>query len=299
MRATSTSLGPLAPYLMDLAAAFEARGLRLTLVGGFGLVLRRQWRQEEGAPTLIEAVPPARATEDFDVLLKLEILEDPELRLAIREALTELGYKAKLPNLHFFKPDSGGEGRRDVKVDFLAPLPGARTMLLKVSGIRVGLKDSTNEDSLHGFLTAEAELLLGDMLTVPLEGLGTDGVERRVQVDLPHPFMLMLMKLHAFRDEFEGWKNRQQPRRDWAGKHVTDVYTLAALLTQQEATDLPDLAAQQAQHAVVRDAKGIVDTLLQEVTGLNDQGTLLLLERLSIAPDDLTTFLEMLHDTFR
>lgn len=147
MKLTEQTFGPLAPHLLDLASAFEAGGIRLVLVGGFGLVLRRQWRQEEGVQTLIEAVPPARATEDFDVLLKLEILEDPEQRAVVRKALTELGYEPKLQNLHFTKPGSGGEGRRDVKVDFLAPLPGAGTSLLKVAGIRVGPKNATAEDS--------------------------------------------------------------------------------------------------------------------------------------------------------
>lgn len=297
MRLTTTTLGPLGPHLIDLAAAFEAQGLSLMLVGGFGLVLRRQWRQAEGATTLIDAVPAARATEDFDVLLRLEMLENPAQRQASRTVLADLEYKVLKANLHFVKPGTGGDGRRDVKVDFLAPLSGADSPGLKTTKTRVGARSSTEDDSLHGYPTAEADLLAGDIIRVPLEGMGTDGIQREGHVELPHPFMLILMKLRAFRDEFEGRKSDDEPRLDFAAKHLADVYTLVALLTQQEAAELPEMARQQQTHPVVLDARGIVHRLL---SGENSEGTLLLREQrqLSIAPDDLQTFLGMLADTF-
>lgn len=297
MRLIPSTFGPLAPYLIDLAAAFEARGLPLMLVGGFGLVLRRQWRQEQGERTLIEAVPPARATEDFDVLLTLELLADSARRLAMREALDEAGYQVEegMKYLHFIKPDSGGAGRRNVKVDFLAPPVTEGNETLKEHFFRVGPKKSSEANKLHGYRTPEAALLQGDTLPLPLEGQGTDGQERQTQVVLPHPFMLTLMKLCAFRDEYEGRKSSGQIRRDLAAKHVGDVYTLVALLTQAEADSLPELRVQNATHAVVQDAQRIVQTLLA-----NDQmpGTLLLRENLRIESDELTTFLDMLNEAF-
>ena len=295
MRLNPTTFGPLAPYLLDLAAGFEARGVPLMLVGGFGLVLRRQWRQEQGERTLIDAVPPARATEDFDVLLTLELLADAAQRRAMREALADEGYREKLKYLHFIKPDSGGVGRRDVKVDFLAPPVPSGSTTLKEKQFRVGPSNSTEADKLHGYKTPEAALLQGEMLTVSLEGQGTGGVERATRVVLPHPFMLTLMKICAFRDEFEGRKSEGRMRRDLAAKHVSDVYTLVALLTQSEADSLPKLQAQNVAHAVVQDAQSIVKTLLADG---QTPGTLLLRENLSIASNDLTVFLDMLNETF-
>ncbi|MFK7602663.1 hypothetical protein ACI3L1_10665 [Deinococcus sp. SM5_A1] len=266
------------------------------LVGGFGLVLRRQWRQEQGEQTLIEVVPPARATEDFDVLLTLEILEDPEQRQAIREALSELGYKILLANLHFIQPGSGTNGRRDIKVDFLAPPVPAGSSTLRERNIRVGPRNSTEQDKLHGYRTPEAELLLGNVLTVPLEGADTKGAEQQVYVDLPHPFMLTLMKLHAFRDEYEGRKTEGQMQRALAAKHLADAYTLTALLTRAESEELIQLASENASHPVVQDAAGIIGVLLAD-----DQtpGTLLLRETLGISADELDIFLDFLHSAYR
>ena len=107
MNLTGSTFGPLAPFLLDLAAAFQARDLPLLLVGGSGLLLRRLWRLEEDAQTLISAVPPQRTTDDFDVLLRLEILDDPARRRAVREVLIELGYQVHAANFQFTRPGSG------------------------------------------------------------------------------------------------------------------------------------------------------------------------------------------------
>lgn len=294
MRLTPDSFGPLAPHLLDLAAAFGERGLDLTLVGGFGLVLRRQWREELGEATLIGAVPAARATEDFDVLLNLELLESPGQRSAVREALASAGYETQLAYLHFVKPNSGGPGRRDVKVDFLSP-PPAGNPSLKVNSMRVGPRRSGSGNELHGYATPEAALMVGEPLRIALEGEGMEGVERSGHVILPHPFLLILMKLCAFRDEFEGRRRNGQVRRDVAAKHLTDVYTLVALLTSTEADGLPELVKQHEDHELVRDARVIVMELL---AGETQPGTLLLRETLEIEPEDLQIFLEMLGDAY-
>ena len=297
MKLTVQASGPLAPYLIDLASAFQERGIPLTLVGGFGLVLRRQWRQEQGEQTLIEAVPPARATQDFDVLLSLEVLADDEKRLLIRTALSAIGFEVEKGKeyLHFFKPKSGGEGKRDVKIDFLAPPAPPADRKLKVKAFRVGSKNASDKSKLHGYKTPEAELLLGELLTLQLEGQGTGGDARTVQVNLPHPFSLVLMKLRAFRDEFEDRKGKGEDSREFARKHVADVYTLIALLTQPESLELITFAKTNAQHFVVQDAKNIVLKLLNTP---NADGCILLRETLSISSEDLTTFLELLKDTF-
>jgi len=297
MRLTTETFGRLAPYLIDLAGAFEEQRFRLMLVGGFGLVLRRQWRQEDGQRTLIEAVPPARATEDFDALLKLEMLENAGHRLAIREILHRLEYQPEpgMEYLHFLNPKSAGPGRLPVKVDFLSPPAPTGTENLKEKGFRVGPQTSTPQDKLHGYKTPEAELLLGDPLTVVLEGPGTDGLEKQVHIDLPHPFLLTLMKLRAFRDEYQG-RTGKPARRDFAAKHVADVYALVSLLTQPEASELVQLANTSSSDLILQDAAGIVRDLLS-----SDQapGSLLLRETLAISAEDLSIFFEILTSAYR
>ena len=297
MRLSVANFGPLAPYLLDLAAAFQARDLPLLLVGGSGLLLRRQWRLEEGATTLISAVPPSRTTDDFDVLLRLEVLADTEQRLAIRQVLTELGYQTHAQNFQFIRPDSGDPvlGRREVKVDFLAPLPSAGMPALKVSSHRVKARKSSEHESLHGFATPEALLTDAPTFTLRVEGVSTDGTERRGEVMLPHPFTLIVMKLHAFRDAHLGNERHPDPRPELARKHVADVYALVALLTQEEEQTLSMLGQQYGEEPATQQATGIVRSLLFTP---NAPGTLVLREALSISPEDLELFLDVLFTTF-
>ena len=297
MKLTETNFGPLAPHLIDLAAAFQGRGLPLSLVGGSGLLLRRLYRTAETVSTLIDTVPVARTTDDFDLLLRLEVLADAEQRLAIREALTELGYQTYAKNFQFIKSGTGDAalGRREVKVDFLAPMPGADASGLKVSSHRVGATKSGKDDSLHGYATEEAVLTDEPPLSLTLEGRGTDSTERHSEVLLPHPFTLLIMKLHAFRDAHLGNERHEEPRPELARKHVADVYTLVALLTQAEETSLAALSKRYAGHPAMQESVSIVGSLL---TGTTSQGTLVLREALSIDPDDLLTFLEVLGSTF-
>ncbi len=297
MRLTESNFGPLASYLLDLAAAFQTRELPLLLVGGSGLLLRRQWRLEEGVATLISAVPPLRTTDDFDLLLRLEVLADAEQRLAIRQVLTELGYQTLSPNLQFVRPGSGDKllGRREVKVDFLAPLPGTDTPGLKVSSHRVGAKKSGEGESLHGYATPEALLTDAPPLRLMVEGTGTDGTEQHGEVLLPHPFTLIVMKLHAFRDAHLGNERHSDPRPELARKHVADVYSLVALLTQEEEQTLGVLGQRYGQQPATQEAASIIKALL---SAPNTSGTLVLREELSIDPEDLQTFLEVLGSAF-
>ena len=267
------------------------------LVGGSGLLLRRQWRLEEGVATLISAVPPLRTTDDFDLLLRLEVLADAEQRLAIRQVLAGLGYQTHAQNFQFIRPGSGDTalGRREVKVDFLAQLPGTDMPGLKVSSHRVGAKHSGEGESLHGYVTPEALLTDAPPLQLMVEGTGTDGSDQSSEVLLPHPFTLIVMKLHAFRDAQLGNGRHPDRRPGLARKHVSDIYSLVALLTQQEEQTLGTLGRRYADQPATQEAASIIRALLSAPTA---PGTLVLREALSIDPEDLQTFLEILESTF-
>ena len=86
MNIDRTVNGPLAAHLLDLLDALEGQDIPLILVGGFGLFLRREWLLETGTKTLFERVPESRATEDFDLVLRLELLADLMKMTGLRAA---------------------------------------------------------------------------------------------------------------------------------------------------------------------------------------------------------------------
>ena len=167
---------------------------------------------------------------------------------------------------------------------------------LKVSSPRVGAKKSGEGESLHGYVTPEALLTDATPLKLIVEGAGTGGTEQRGEVLLPHPFTLIMMKLHAFRDAHLGNKQHPDRRPELARKHVADVYALVALLTQEEEQTLGTLGQRYADQPATQEAASIVETLLSSA---NAAGTLVLQEALSIDPEDLQTFLEALESAFR
>ncbi|WP_229832226.1 hypothetical protein, partial [Deinococcus metalli] len=147
----------------------------------------------------------------------------------------------KVPYFQFVKSGSSGPNGQEVKVDFLSPLPGPDAGAVKVNAMRVGAtKHAPGEPSLHAYATPELIALDAPGLTFDVGGSGTDGQHRTGRVTLPHPFTLMLMKLHAFADEHRG-KRDLGPRPAYARKHALDLLTLAALLTPEESDQLPTL----------------------------------------------------------
>lgn len=292
---TTANLGPLAPHLMDLAAAFAAANQPLVLIGGFGLLLRRAYREQQQAQTLLDTLPEARTTNDFDVVLGLEILTDPSARQELTAILTDLQYQVAVEYFQFIKPEAAGPNGQPVKVDFLTPLPPPTTKALRVNGVRVGPKKrQTGEPPLHAFATPELIALDAPNLTLDVAGPGSDGQPRTGKVNLPHPFTLMLMKLHAFMDEHNG-KRDLGSRPMYARKHALDVLTLAALLTPEESDQLPQLRAKYEEHPAMHRAKEIVDEYFNSTTAV---GTGYLQPLLQAQSPDEVNFLDLLLDTY-
>lgn len=66
------SLELLKAELEVLASALDEVGLRLTVGGGLGLVLRAERLLKGGERTLM-SIPVARATDDIDAFLQIEV----------------------------------------------------------------------------------------------------------------------------------------------------------------------------------------------------------------------------------
>lgn len=292
---TASTFGPMAPHLMDLTGAMTAAGQPLILIGGFGLLLRRAYRDQEEGQTLLGTLPDSRTTDDFDVVLSLELLANPAGRQAISSVLTTLGYTVKVQYFQFVKPGTSEPNGQEVKIDFLTPLPGPDAGAVKVKAMRVGAaRRALGEPPLHAYATPELIALDAPGLTFDIEGPGTDGHHRTGRVTLPHPFTLMLMKLHAFADEHRG-KRDLGPRPAYARKHALDLLTLAALLTPEESDQLPALRQAYSGLLPIQEASAIIG---EYYGSRGAPGMAYIQPPLQPRSEDESKFLELLQDTY-
>lgn len=289
---TQTVFAPLGAHLLDLVAVLEGEDIPLILVGGFGLYLRQEVTLASEQPRLYADAPEPRATEDFDIVLKLSLLADVAKMQRLRAALHTLGYAVveSAREYQFVKPDTAWGGHRNVKVDLLAREPEDGDPRLHLGGVRIMPKKRNNP--LHARRTPEAIAVEEGLTPVTLEGKRTDGGVYQGTVFLPAPYALYLMKLFAFRDEQDGTKGAGRER--YARKHALDLYTLTANLTPDEFASLSDFQIRYEQHPIVEEAGRIVHAYFRDEVAA---GTVRLLEA-SHALANLTDFLALLTELF-
>lgn len=110
---------------------------------------------------------------------------------------------------------------------------------------------------------------------------------------LPNADTLYCMKLHAFRDEHIGRKGAG--RAAFAVKHAADLYTITALLTQEELAGLDALRDAHQNSVVAKDAAGIV---VQFFADPKAPGAVQVRQAHRPAAADLGAFLDLLRRTF-
>ncbi|WP_299429354.1 hypothetical protein [uncultured Meiothermus sp.] len=293
MNLSQTPFAPLSAHLLDLLRQLEGSGVEPTLAGGFGLFLRREWIAETQAETLIQPIPEARSTEDFDLLLSLAVLADTDKSQALMNALDALGYEVLPSALRFqFKKAGTAWGQsRDVKIDLLAPLPPEGDAVLEADQVRV--KRRKGGSPLHGRVTPEAILVEERRMEVSLEGDCPDGRFYSGRVWLPNPLTLYVMKLFAFRDREVGGRGGPEP--DYARKHAADLYTLTALLRQPDYDDALELARQNRDDSVLKEARQVVG---QYFADENSTGVLRVREQPNFSATDLPRFVQVLEQIF-
>jgi hypothetical protein len=294
MNLENTPFAPLMPHLFDLLHALEPHGIPLILAGGSGLLLRREWLEASGTPSLITNIPSARATDDFDVILRLEVLADSKKRKGFRQALDTLGYVVVkgAEKYQFIKPGTGTNGGRDVKVDLLARAPETNDPNLRADQRRV--RPHQSGSPIHAHVTSEAIAVEDELLVLKLEGRRGNGEIAAGTVLLPHPYALLMMKLFAFRDEHQGQKG--PGREAYARKHAGDLFTITAMITSSENDALPNFRGRYQQSPIAREAAEIVRSFFEDPTS---PGVARMREQLGvIEPPDLELFLGVLRETF-
>ena len=221
---------PLWPEFAALWARVSALEPPPLLSGGYGLFLKQWFLTQSSGQTTVplerwRGVP--RSTRDFDLLLDVQLIAQPEEQREIRAALDTLGYTARTPHWQFGKTTAGGQ---EVLVDLLAPVPEKGVPGVKVEGRRVKSDPSFGAEGVHGNPIAEA---IGCNL-FPL-GFEWQGVVLRV----PNSVSWCVMKLHATRDRWQKSQSGDDAadrdrEREQMLKHAGDVLRLVALSTREE-----------------------------------------------------------------
>lgn len=228
MTSSQVTADPLRSELIALATLLTQRGIVLTVGGGYGLVLKREYVMVHNLRTRFKDPPYVRSTNDVDLFLTADLIVDGQATRTIREALEVLGYvpidTAKY--FQFFKSIEYNGTNVNLKFDFLAP-PVHDPALVSMDSRRIRPRSYSG---FHARVTPEA-LTVGELPTT-LE-LGTD--VQPATILLPHPFTYLLLKLHAFRDQVNN------PEKDNGRHHAFDIYTTIALATEQEWQEMVDL----------------------------------------------------------
>ena len=246
---------------MDIIANPSSSGL--ILAGGYGIRLKLAQVQATGTRTLIpwERMPPARATQDLDFFLALDLFAQPAKGSAVRKLLDSLGYTAVEPrHLQFCKPLHTGSDLV-VKVDLLART-GPNS--LRVDRRRVGAKPGTG---LHGRHTPDAFAVEESPVALPLQGYLTNGDPVSAEVLVPHAYAWVNMKLKAAHDWLSERQGRLDPKPNRA-KHLADLYRLIGALTEQELTEAQSLAATYRLHEEAAKLRACAEELFADESGI-------------------------------
>lgn len=254
------SMDTLVTALLDLSGELPEFPTPMLIGGGFGLYLKQRHMEEEQPPieTLIpgELWPPARATQDVDLLLPTEVLVSLEYMRSIRAALDRLGYK---PDVEFFQ-FSKQTPRGPVKIDLLTcDVPAEHVEKVKLSPPRVRPGGNVQ---LHAYLTKEALALSLSPFELTLQGQRSDGGLAELVVHIPNPFTYLLMKLHAFYDRIE------DESKNLGAHHALDIYRIVSMLTRKEYDLVRKLSTGYAASEAVIAASTIVRNAFKNLEGI-------------------------------
>jgi len=196
--------------LADLAKAFNNIGIKPVICGGLGVFLC--FCKSDGA-----ARNMIRATNDIDLMIIKQQVMEMSRRESIAEIITgELEYIVREDSKHFRFTKASNQ-----QLDILAqPMEG-----FPIEGDRVKFIRS----KLHGHLTAEARFIDEDLRTINLSTvLAADKTDDSIEVQVPSPTNLLILKLCAFDDrDKKGEAERAQA-------HAFDVYITIMLASRND-----------------------------------------------------------------
>lgn len=222
--------------LAELAEQLNKIGIKPVICGGLGVYLR--FRDSEGAARGI-----IRATNDIDFMITKEMVLEQSRQNTIAEIITDkLEYVVREDSRYFrFKKEPNQQ------LDILSqPMDG-----FKISEPRIKFVKS----KLHGFLTEEALYIDEDLKTVDLENKSG----KIVQVQVPSPTNLLILKLCAFDDRDRGNEAER------AQAHAHDIYITVTLSTVEDYKEGQKFLARHSDWPMLKQVKSIVDAKFSSV----------------------------------
>ena len=237
----------------------------LKLAGGYGLFLKQQWLAlptSAGVRPLVpldrweDAIP--RVTKDIDLVAEVGLIGSATVQEGVDAVLKKHGFEVVPANARW-QFERKLEGDRSVLVDFHAPPPDQEGQGVKVASRRVKPHPSLGI-GIHG---RENPMAVGADLhpfTFLLEG---------VEIVLPNPVTLVLMKLAAAKDQHENSQDASKTREErdvasgQARKHAADLFRSTAMMTREE----HDQVAAVLDTAKKSDAFGKGKTIFAELFG--------------------------------
>lgn len=248
------SADPLFDWLHALASRLDRDAVRITIAGGYGLLLRETVARRRGSRPRRGIPAATRSTDDLDVLLAVEIITDPAKMRSIREALDDLGFMPhpRAQNYQFVERARYERGERGVKIDLLAPSvpPELEHLVTTDSGRDVRRIRPKGFNGLHAHVTPEALTAADHLLEVTL------GSEGSPVVYVPHPYSHLMLKLYALRDRM--WEAGEA---NFGRHHAFDIYRILALTTDEDWTAAASLREKFGTATVVRRANAYAAAL--------------------------------------
>ena len=241
--------------LLDLLHEIKGADFKLILGGGFGLYLKMDHVQRQGARTLLQEWPEPRSTNDLDLFLRPALLIEPAKLSPLASAISGLGYEVVpgAEKYQFVKPGPGGGETGSVKIDILT---GPQSFFIGTR-VRVDARRARPNPSvgIHAHPVDEALTLEESLLTVQLAGKLSSGESWHAEVSLPHPYTFSMMKLFAFRDRLD------DANKDFGRYHALDLYSIIATTIEQEWRQALALRSQFGDQPHVLEAGRIVSEL--------------------------------------
>jgi hypothetical protein len=243
--------------LVELSKAFKKIDLKPVICGGFAVYLSFYNRPDE----------PLRITNDIDLMLTKSQLLEQNRRKAIAEIITgELEYIACAGGEYFrFKKEP------DQRLDILAqPMDE-----LKIHGERLRIVKS----KLHGRITPEACFIEEDLRIISLSDLLLKpGTTDKIEIAVPSPTNLLILKLCAFHDRHQG--TRQDVER--AQTHAWDIYTIITLSDRNDYLQGQSFLSRHKQSDIIQKVTNIV---FNSFSSIDKTGWQRLLETNSFHPN--------------
>ncbi len=227
-----------APLWKDLTAVSPG----LLLAGGYALFLKQSWlADEKDIPTVVSidqwSSNRPRVTKDFDFIASLDLIASADEQLCLHEVLEKHRFDVVPQNARWQFQKNAGENRV-VLLDFHAAPPAVPRSDLRVDARRIKPGKSLAMRGIHARENPEACGSELHPFSFCCQGL---------EIVLPNPVTLVVMKLVAMRDrwlssqdESKSAVKRAEEARE-AMKHASDVWRTVAMVTRAEGDTAPEV----------------------------------------------------------